>query len=35
LTAAEPKDLLEAMEHFKPLAVDEKWITDLKDKNTY
>lgn len=30
-----PKDLLEAIQAFKPLAVDEKWIQELKERKTY
>jgi uncharacterized protein (TIGR00730 family) len=30
-----PRDLMEAIHAFKPLEVDEKWITELKEKKTY
>ena len=32
---SEPEVLLKAMQNFKPLAVDNKWIDDLKNKKTY
>ncbi len=32
---SDPKVLLDAILNFKPLAVDEKWIADLKEKKTY
>ena len=32
---SEPKELLDAILNFKPLAVDEKWIAELKQKKTY
>ena len=35
LVEAEPADMLKAIRDFKPLKVDEKWIKQLKDKNTY
>ena len=31
----EPQVLLDALLNFKPVAVDEKWISDLKEKKTY
>lgn len=30
-----PKELLKAIQEFKPLAVDEKWIAELKERKTY
>lgn len=30
-----PEELLQAMHDFKPLAVDEKWIEELKQRKTY
>lgn len=32
---SEPEMLLNAMLNFKPLAVDEKWISNLKEMKTY
>ena len=32
---SDPATLLQAMLNFKPLAVDEKWIADLKQNKTY
>ncbi len=32
---SDPETLLSAIKNFKPLAVDEKWIEDLKNKKTY
>jgi uncharacterized protein (TIGR00730 family) len=35
LVDAEPNALLEKMLNFEPLELPEKWIQDLKNKNTY
>ncbi len=35
IISSEPAELLEKIQNFVPLAVDEKWIKDLKDKNKY
>ena len=35
LVDAEPVALLEKMLNFEPLELPEKWIQDLKNKNTY
>lgn len=35
LISDNPEELLNAIQSFKPLAVDEKWIADLKEKKTY
>lgn len=35
IVKSEPDELMDAILNFKPLAVDEKWIADLKNKKTY
>ncbi len=35
LVEEEPDALIDVIMNFIPLEVDEKWIADLKDKNTY
>jgi len=35
IVKSEPLELMEAILNFKPLAVDEKWITELKERKTY
>lgn len=32
---SEPDKLLQAIKNFKPLEVDEKWIAELKEKNSF
>ena len=33
--SSEPAELIKELQNFVPLAVDEKWINDLKQKKTY
>lgn len=35
IVKSNPEELLEAILNFKPLAVDEKWIAELKERKTY
>ncbi len=35
IVESEPEKLLNSILNFKPLAVDEKWIADLKERKTY